>query len=59
MTPERTVNKNLALVQRIVHRAGGRITVTSTEGARFEVWLRQRSAHTDRSVLVSAEQRAR
>ncbi len=29
----------LALVQRIVHRAGGRITVSSEHGTRFDVWL--------------------
>ncbi|MDT4938622.1 MAG: two-component system, CitB family, sensor kinase [Pseudonocardiales bacterium] len=35
----------LALVQRLVRRAGGTITVTSDQGARFEVWLPMSEQH--------------
>jgi two-component system CitB family sensor kinase len=45
----------LALVQRLVHRAGGTVTVTSDTGARFEVRLPMTGPRALRREPVSAE----
>jgi two-component system CitB family sensor kinase len=45
----------LALVQRLVHRAGGTVTATSGDGARFEVRM-PLPAHTS-GEPVAAERR--
>jgi two-component system CitB family sensor kinase len=42
----------LALVQRLVHRAGGTVTVHSDRGARFDVWLPAATPVAGDAVLV-------
>ena len=49
----------LALVARLVHRAGGTVSVTSKDGARFEVRLPPPRPHRGDRPLVPDEQRAR